>query len=1487
MGTTDNSNNFCSKLGVNGGNFPDEKVFQEMNTYGFTWYMGLITGEGGKDTVINAINTASKYDIKIILRICWGNYTSWNCDFNPITDSSAGSRYAKLINDVASSVSTEFWAIAGHNEPNANEKVEASIEREFMKQVLDGVNDRSKVHLLSPIMDLHAAPSDEYPNAEEADKYLKKLDETGLLDSLDGIAGNTYEFTNPGQKITDRIDKLNKTLSEKNLNKQIYITETGPIVPDNLENFKDSLTEVLGNSNIEAVLIFKPEVLADAGPHITWDQAKELASKCSKEGGKVVSCAFEKSEYLMKSCSVNNSWGVARGLYLEVINDSLDNPQWEGEGEWQAKINNLPTLRYYASTNVPGEDTDSVPYGAMHNRLNFEEIYISNEKTYLNFNKSSYGYGVIRGEGGGVLFKLQYEAGEGSLIYVTDFPDPSSEFRVAEQLLETEEEYTKTKKDKTLSEKIMIDTSRKSESLFAWLALNKCKGTKYEFKNEYKEDETQGYWTKVDHVVYPYDLAKIIKDSNLMDIIGQSCNKESGTIESGSTDKQCKIATDLSHCNNCWEYQVPIDPLQPTLGYTTEHDCDNLLWKGGGEIKTGRKQVLSSCLLNTDIYVRHTTQEASGMELSVNQILEGAWKAQVMMNPTDKRICNPNFGIKVEAESKLVDVKLECGGGTGAGCENNLLNNGTFGEGSRLPNGTTKQEWSGTPVYWYPFWNPNPPGEKYDCNVYKEKDCLKVFSPEIGIVPDNVNDNRKSDGEYVKVFTPESIQRYDAGLFQEIWFSDIVPANTKIIVSAKGQANNGYTGHDNSDYKATDDFKLYVALKYGTAIEDLKSKGPENENYQLSNFDNYVSVKNSASQTNDSSDPPGFIEISLGDTYTLTQETDKITIFVRGIETNACPTCPNKLQSFWDSVCVTLPERPDITNVFPKEEATAYPWSGEITGGYCKPDPETTLNCSVGPGHPQAQKTINLFYPLLGTGVKILKDTAITDYALYYSQMKDCPTSGDITEACYCQEDQYDPLTEYLYDNGFIDTYIEESWAKKVLASPLPYEDEGEEGEGNLPGDDYDTDDVVGTCDDTTKMPLYLPFEGTQKAGSTWYNGSTHQTIPAMDFGGTFNVLASRGGIIVALKDDSNIYGWGREFNKYANYVTIYHPEYDLYTSYVHLKQNSIPEYLKVGIKIRKGQFLGISDTTGYASGPHLHFNVNYNVNDQCKTLDTCWNYYYSDKYCFVEYPDTDWKTTSQIYVTSKNKMDTGEPDEGEYLGPDIDATLMDVLGNVSEEISLNTGKCVPKAMLAAIMSIETNTNYTASQLKTKFPDPSKNSTWCSNINISCTGTNTPAVASDEAIDSYYKDVILKNDNCKLSPPNTSTIECNRARTYQSPYPPYEEVYVHCCDVRGPMQFLISTWMGYKPYVGDISKKVLKHFNFTIDDYYSAKRERLIDSIVASGLMLKTDCHKWEDDEENTVKTQAGKYGGGGKSNSSYALSVLSRYNEFKNYNIY
>lgn len=1470
MGTTDNSNNFCSKLGVNGGNFPDEKVFQEMNTYGFTWYMGLITGEGGKDTVINAINTASKYDIKIILRICWGNYTSWNCDFNPITDSSAGSRYAKLINDVASSVSTEFWAIAGHNEPNANEKVPSDKEREFMKQVLDGVNDRSKVHLLSPIMDLHAAPSDKYPDAQTAQDYLTELNQSGLLDSLDGIAGNTYEFTDPRQKITDRIDKLNKTLSEKNISKQLYITETGPIVQANLENFKDSLTEVLGNSNIEAALIFKPEGLADPGPHITWDQAKELASKCSKEGGKVVSCAFEKSEYLMKSCSVNNSWGVARGLYLEVINDSLDNPQWEGEGEWQAKINNLPTLRYYASTNVPGEDTDSVPYGAMHNRLNFEEIYISNEKTYLNFNKSSYGYGVIRGEGGGVLFKLQYEAGEGSLIYVTDFPDPSSEFRVAEQLLETEEEYTKTKKDKTLSEKIMIDTSRKSESLFAWLALNKCKGTKYEFKNEYKEDETQGYWTKVDHVVYPYDLAKIIKDSNLMDIIGQSCNKESGTIESGSTDKQCKIATDLSHCNNCWEYQVPIDPLQPTLGYTTEHDCDNLLWKGGGEIKTGRKQVLSSCLLNTDIYVRHTTQEASGMELSVNQILEGAWKAQVMMNPTDKRICNPNFGIKVEAESKLVDVKLECGGGTGAGCENNLLNNGTFGEGSRLPNGTTKQEWSGTPVYWYPFWNPNPPGEKYDCNVYKEKDCLKVFSPEIGIVPDNVNDNRKSDGEYVKVFTPESIQRYDAGLFQEIWFSDIVPANTKIIVSAKGQANNGYTGHDNSDYKATDDFKLYVALKYGTAIEDLKSKGPENENYQLSNFDNYVSVKNSASQTNDSSDPPGFIEISLGDTYTLTQETDKITIFVRGIETNTCPTCPNKLQSFWDSVCVTLPERPDITNVFPKEEATAYPWSGEITGGYCKPDPETTLNCSVGPGHPQAQKTINLYYPLLGTGVKILKDTAIKDYALYLSQIKDCPDNGDITETCYCSDEpgkeQYDPLTEYLYDTGFIDTKIEESWAKKVHASPLPYEGDGDEGED----DDYDTDDVVGTCDDTTKMPLYLPFEGTKFVFQSWYNqneGTTHRKIPAMDFtGGSFDVLASRGGIITAMKDNSNISE--SEDCSTSNFITIYHPEYNLYTSYVHLKQNSIPSNLSVKDKVRAGQFLGIADNTGCSWGIHLHFVAN----SSCINSTDCWNYASINKYCFVEYPDTDWAKTSKINVTSNNKKYTGD-----YYGPDIDATLMDVLGEVSKVVQENTGKCVPKAMLAAIMSVETNTNYTASQLNTKFPDPSSNSAWCSRINLACTNTNTPAVASDEEINTKLNE-IQGNGNCAIPIPASAPVNCKSERIWK-------DLVIHCCDVRGPMQFMISTWIGYKPNVGGISKKVLTKYGFSISNYGEPRRERLSDSISAAAIKLSTECDKWTKDEINTVKTQAGNYGGGGNPNSSYANMILERYNEFKNQN--
>ncbi len=1223
------SSDKCNKLGVNGGSFAGEEVYQEMGESGFAWYQGLVA-EPSPQKIIKAINAADTYGIKIIVRICWGTYSNWNCEgFNPKGGNAvtAANNYVNMLREVADNVNTDFYAIAGHNEPNAQEHVPVSDEREFMETVINAGLDTSKIHLLSPIMDLHAEHSQEYPNAQSFGNYLGWLNQNGYLQKLAGIAGNAYEMTASGQHLTDRYNALKNWMNSHGLSSTpIFITETGPYFIDDFSDFKSSYITILEDDQLSAALFFKPDGLADSADHMNWDQAQEISSElgCSNSDGTVVSCAFTESDYLMKECSSSDSWGVCRGLILEETVHSYDNPQWQGEGEWIVKIDNLPTMNFYASNSIQGTgDNDTLPYGGNHSRINPEKFYLNGEIQYLDLDNKCEGFGLVRGEGGGILFKPQYKKGEGSLIFVTDFPDPSSPFKVAAQLLDSEEEHETMKKNKTLADKTQdlgIDSKHWSKTIFDWIQSTKCSKSKYEFSQVYDGDATSGYWTKVDNIVYEYDLARVIKDSNLMDTIGQSCNKEAG-----ETGVPCKIATNLKGCNSCWEVYDPVNPYN-VIG----HECTNLKWKGGGEILPGRKEALIRCIyFNSPLYVRHCTQNAEGLELSVNQILEGAWKSQAMLADEDTRICNPNIGITLEATSRLVDVNWDCGGGGAEGCENNLVKNATFSWGMRRPKETSKQEWGGTPVYWYPYWNPSPPGSGE----------LSVLSPEIEAVTDGIGDDRGSDGNYVKIFSPQYAQTYDGGIFQEIWFgdadgnpiSDPIPAGTPIIITANGQGNNGYVGHENSDYTVTEDFVLKVGISYDKMKDSLAASGPDNENFRMGSF---PGQNRTATQSHKGSKPPGFTTISFGEEYKTTQDAYAITIFIGGTQTVANSTSPNKLQSFWDQVCVTLPTLPDIQNISPADQAESFPWSGiETAGGYCSPDPESTNVCPVRGYHPQAEKTIRLQYPLIATGIDILRATSTEDYALFISELELCP-EGDvknITETCLCRDDQYDPLTEYLYDAGIIDTDMEEAFAKRELglASNLPYDSDGDDEE-EFP------EDLVGTCGPDI-MPLLLPFEGTEKVVQGWYNDNgSHHSIPAIDFSsdrGRFRVLASRGGVIAGMKKDSTKGGVNVPCTD-SNFVSIYHEDYDLYSHYVHLQYGSIPDDLEIGQRVRVGQFLGYTGNTGCSTAIHLHFGVT----DICGSPDYCWNNHHIGNYCFVEYPDMNWVRIQSGYLTSQNK---------------------------------------------------------------------------------------------------------------------------------------------------------------------------------------------------------------------------------------------------------
>lgn len=132
-----------------------------------------------------------------------------------------------------------------------------------------------------------------------------------------------------------------------------------------------------------------------------------------------------------------------------------------------------------------------------------------------------------------------------------------------------------------------------------------------------------------------------------------------------------------------------------------------------------------------------------------------------------------------------------------------------------------------------------------------------------------------------------------------------------------------------------------------------------------------------------------------------------------------------------------------------------------------------------------------------------------------------------------------------------------------------------------------------------------FPFRsGSKYRLDQGYNGSfSHQNENryALDFympEGT-EIFSAREGVVVDLKKDSNVGGAEERFRDQSNYISILHED-GTFGDYVHLRQNGVT--VSIGQRVVKGQLIGYSGSTGYASGPHLHFQVS-KVDENGKTL--------------------------------------------------------------------------------------------------------------------------------------------------------------------------------------------------------------------------------------------------------------------------------------------
>jgi len=97
-------------------------------------------------------------------------------------------------------------------------------------------------------------------------------------------------------------------------------------------------------------------------------------------------------------------------------------------------------------------------------------------------------------------------------------------------------------------------------------------------------------------------------------------------------------------------------------------------------------------------------------------------------------------------------------------------------------------------------------------------------------------------------------------------------------------------------------------------------------------------------------------------------------------------------------------------------------------------------------------------------------------------------------------------------------------------------------------------------------------------------------------------IYAAAAGTVVWLQDKYNDYGDDKK--KYwdkGNRVVLKHKNRE-FTAYEHLACKGI--IVKVGQKVKKGQFIGYNGNTGYSPFPHLHFEVfNNPVKDQSEGI--------------------------------------------------------------------------------------------------------------------------------------------------------------------------------------------------------------------------------------------------------------------------------------------
>lgn len=84
-------------------------------------------------------------------------------------------------------------------------------------------------------------------------------------------------------------------------------------------------------------------------------------------------------------------------------------------------------------------------------------------------------------------------------------------------------------------------------------------------------------------------------------------------------------------------------------------------------------------------------------------------------------------------------------------------------------------------------------------------------------------------------------------------------------------------------------------------------------------------------------------------------------------------------------------------------------------------------------------------------------------------------------------------------------------------------------------------------------------------------------------------IYAARGGKVVLVKEDSDRGGPEEDMMEFANYITVMHND-GTFADYTHIRKNGA--VVEEGQEVKTAQLIGYSGSTGYVTGPHLHFVV-------------------------------------------------------------------------------------------------------------------------------------------------------------------------------------------------------------------------------------------------------------------------------------------------------